>query len=799
LEDAIYVYNSSTGTYAYHCPADSTPINGNGGSQYIASQQAFWVKANAGSAALVANENVKAVSQNPSLLRMAQSPNTSNYPSAFKDFPVPQSVNNTPGRLKLTSSGSGVDDEIFIHFNLNATDNYDSKYDAYKLLNPNAAVQNFSSVMNGTDLSVNGLPSLTSDVHIPLRLTVPATGTYKIARDSMLMLPMSSCIMLEDKAVPAMIDLRTNVSYTFTISDTTVLPRFVLHIYAPLVKKAVSATCSAGNNGMAIAKGIGAGPWNYIWKNSAGTVLKTTLASISEDTLFNCAAGTYSVNVTGSACGAVTDTVVVKAPALLASSVSQVNESCFGGNDASATVLPSGGVSFYSYLWGNGQTTSAAVNLSFGNYSVTITDSHGCTTTASVSITQPTQLSKIISPTNISCFGLSNGMASVDPSGGTPAYSYLWSNGQTTSAAVNLSVGSYSVVVTDAMGCTATTSVIVTQPTQLSKTISPTNVSCFGFGNGMASISASGGTPSYSYAWGNGQTTSAAVNLSAGTYSVAVTDGHGCILTATVGITQPALLSNTVSSTDVSCFGLNDGSASVSASGGTPSYSYLWNNGQTLATAVNLSMGNYSVSITDSKGCASTASVTVTEPAVVFAGFTTSADTIDLASGSTSITFTNGSSGAVTYQWDFGDGSGDASVNPVHDYTLVGTFTVSLVSSNAASCSDVAHKTIVVVNSNPTALLENDPSLSVNVIYENGEIFLQFSLAQATPVDIRVYNAIGEKIISQNNLIVKNEKVKLSFPSSAAGIYVAVSEMASNGAAGKEHIMVSKKIVIPSR
>jgi len=1091
VDDTHYIWNSN-GSYASY----STTGGGvNGGTRYIASQQSFWVKANAGSPVISMNEGVKAAAQNPSFLRMAHSPNTSNYPIAFKDFPVPLNTNDIPNSLLLTASGNGYDDEMKILFMPGATNNFDNNADAWKLTNA-ANVQNFSSVISGNkDLAINCLPALTADVSIPIRLKVPVTGTYSIKRDNILMLPMSSCVILEDKVTASMINLRTTVTYTFTIADTTASPRFILHIYAPIIKSSVKASCAGTNNGLAIARGIGAGPWTYVWRNSLGTIVQTTPGALTADTLYNCAPDTYSVTVNGAFCGTVTDTILVEEPVILASTPSHTNISCFGGNNGFATVAPSGGTSSYSYLWGGGQTTSAVSNLSLGNYSVTVTDAQGCTATSTVVIGQPASaLSGTVSPTHVSCFGLSNGLASIAVSGGTSSYSYLWDNGQTTSLAVNLSFGNYSVTITDARGCTTTSTVVIGQPTALSSSVSPTHVTCFGLSNGSASLSASGGTPSYSYLWDNGQTTVAAVNLSFGNYSVTVTDAMGCTTTRTTAITQPtvltvttsvnaatcnsfngyasaavgggtsgfsyawnngqsaatatglaagsysvvvtdskgcttlgtanisnvggvtasiastttvtcnggsdgsataaisggnpgytyswntspvqttvsatglsavnynvtvtdgtgcvsiasvtvaeasalistpsqtniscfggnngiagvaaaggipaytylwnnnattsqisnltaqtysvtisdsrgcskiqtvsvtqplaslsagtfqenvacfgenngsaivypsggttsysylwddgqttavavnlfpgtysvtvtdangcttsksvlitepAVLVNGVSLNNVSCFGENNGSATISSSGGTPAYSYSWNNGQTTASVVNLSAGNYSVTVTDAHGCVAASAVSISQPASgVVAAFTANTYTLDLAASS-NVSFTNGSSGATLYQWNFGDASGTiVATNPIHAYTFTGTYTVTLISS-AGPCSDVAYNTIVVVNSNPTALKDNFSSSQVNVVYDNSDVFLQFTLNHETQVNIRVYNMIGEVISSQNNLLIKNQKVKLDIPNVSAGIYIAVSEMTD--------AIVSKKIILPVR
>lgn len=209
------------------------------------------------------------------------------------------------------------------------------------------------------------------------------------------------------------------------------------------------------------------------------------------------------------------------------------------------------------------------------------------------------------------CYGLCDGTASVTLSNGTPPYTYLWSNGSTQSAISALCIGSYSIVVTDKNGCTGTTSITITQPARLLVIMgAPLEEYCNGGVNGIDTTLPIGGTPPYFYNWlpsgGNNQV---ANNLSAGTYTLTVTDANGCTATNSITITQPAQLVETFSVTaNASCHTCPDGSIYAPASGGTLPYSYLWTpGGYTTDSVTGLTAGNYTVSVTDANGCIATA------------------------------------------------------------------------------------------------------------------------------------------------------------------------------------------------
>ena len=297
-------------------------------------------------------------------------------------------------------------------------------------------------------------------------------------------------------------------------------------------------------------------------------------------------------------------------PMVLNSSATNVN--CFGGTNGTASVAVSGGTSPYNYLWNNGQNTANISGLAAGNYTVTVTDAGNSTATATSTVTQPTALLVSTSATNVNCFGGTNGTATATPTGGTAPYTYFWSNGQTTATINGLASGTYTVTVTDAKSCTKTSAATVTQPTAFLVSTSATNVNCFGGTNGTATATPTGGTAPYSYLWSNGETTGIISGLSAATYTVTVTDAKDCTAIEDITLTEPAMaLSLEISSTPESCTIGSDGSATVTASGGTGPYGYIWSNGQTAQSATDLTAEDYTVTVTDANMCTSTATATV--------------------------------------------------------------------------------------------------------------------------------------------------------------------------------------------
>ncbi len=315
----------------------------------------------------------------------------------------------------------------------------------------------------------------------------------------------------------------------------------------------------------------------------------------------------------------------------------------------------------------------------------------------------PVSLS-ISSQTNVSCNGSCTGTATASASSGTSPYNYLWSNGQTAATATGLCAGSFTVTVTDAASQTATSTATISQPSALTSTGSQTNVSCNGGSNGTATANPAGGTSPYSYLWGNSATTQTISGLSAGTSSFSVTDANGCPSTGSVTITQPTALAAASTPTSPLCNGGNDGSAMVSASGGTSPYSYLWSNGQATASSTGLIAGAYTVTVTDANNCTKTSTATLTEPTTITINATSTNASCGNSDGAASA-IAAGGTGNLAYLW-----SNSATTTTITGLAA-GTYTVSVTDGNG--CTKIATANVSSSGA-PAAIISNQANILCN-------------------------------------------------------------------------------------
>jgi len=328
-------------------------------------------------------------------------------------------------------------------------------------------------------------------------------------------------------------------------------------------------------------------------------------------------AGSYTGTITDANNCSISGTISVTEPMILSSMVTTVSVTgCAGGFNGSAFVSVTGGTMPYSYVWSNGTTTANNPFLFAGAYTVTVTDANGCVIEDGGTVTEPTPVALNATSTDITCNGDNDRTATTNVTGGTPPYTYLWSNGATTPSISGLAPGAYFVQVDDFFGCDDTLTIVITEPAVLLAGITSTvDVNCFGDATGAVSITVTGGTTPYSYVWSNGATSANLNGVIAGTYSVTVTDAHGCVTTAgPATLVEPAaaLEATITSSINVDCNGNNTGSADLDVTGGTSPYAYLWSDGQTTEDASGLFAGVATVTVTDAQGCVDIVSVTIT-------------------------------------------------------------------------------------------------------------------------------------------------------------------------------------------
>lgn len=370
-----------------------------------------------------------------------------------------------------------------------------------------------------------------------------------------------------------------------------------------------NVSCNGGSNGLVgITVSGGTPPYTYAWTPNGGTT--STISGLT--------AGPQTVTIRDANTCLKMQSFTITQPPALNIAPSQINVSCNGGNTGSATVNVTGGTGAYTYAWTPSVSTGpTATGLTAGNYSVTVTDTNGCPIVQNFTIMQPPALNATSSQTNVTCFGGSNGTATVNATGGITPYTYAWTpSGGSAATATGLSAGNYVVTISDANLCPITRNFTLMQPAAIAvTTTSQTNVSCNGGNNGSATVSATGGSGGYTYAWAPiGGTAPTATGLSAGIYTVTVTDSSGCSGTQTVTITQPTAINPSISPSSPS---INLGDSVVltgTQGGGTPPYSYLWSTGAT-TNSISVSPTSttvYNLAVTDNNSCMNTVFNTVT-------------------------------------------------------------------------------------------------------------------------------------------------------------------------------------------
>lgn len=517
------------------------------------------------------------------------------------------------------------------------------------------------------------------------------------------------------------------------------------------------------------AHGNGSGPWGGGMLGVAGlcdTTVNAGGGNTPDEVVYyflNATSGTLLFHQTQYACW-VNETLNLTAggnccilpainnpcPTITLSTSSQTNVNCFGQMTGSATVSASGGTGQYTYTWTPGNLNGASQSaLAAGTYTINITDNNNCPGSGTVTINQPTSgLIVSASATSTNC-GQSTGSATATPSGGTGTYSYVWSpSGGTGAIASNLAAGSYTVTVTDQNGCQATTNATVSSIGGPTVTlVSSTPVTCFGDNDGAATVSATGGSGALTYSWSpSGGSSASATGLSAGNYTVTVTDASGCTGSLVLTIGGPTQIAVVETITNAGC-GSNNGSISTNVNGGTGTYTYSWiPNGETTPSITGLSQGAYSVTVSDANGCSITENYNIVINGTLPVIATPASSTIN-EGDSVQLNVT----GATTYSWTPASGLSCTNCpNPIAFPSSTTTYIVTGTDVTGCAGSD----TVVVI--------------VIPIIEPCGELFVPTVLAPdgtgptenkkvciyggcVSELTFAIFNRWGEKVFESTN------------------------------------------------
>lgn len=489
---------------------------------------------------------------------------------------------------------------------------------------------------------------------------------------------------------------------------------------APLVIKptSVNPTCFGINNGScSVVVTGGNSPYKYLWNDKN----KTTTSNAK-----NLAPGNYKVIITDNNGCTATENFVLQDPPQLIVSVKATDEHCPGSNDGVGIVSIFSGNGPFNYTWSKAGLPNAniATGLSPGNYTVTISNNNGCSAEEIFFVNAAEAIIADITTEPVACPNSSNGHAGVNISGGYPPFNFIWNDPsqQLTQVAMGLNVGNYAVTITDSRNCQLVlpTTVTAINPVAVVNTLI-TNTSCYNTSDGELNIQLGGGIAPYDITWSGGlpknQTKVSA--LSKGTYKITVTDAAGCYITQDFEITSPDQIKIDLASASVSCFNSADGSLTVTPTGGTAPFTYVWSNGPLTQINTNLPGGNYDVTVTDKNGCTEAAIAKVDAPSVQF--------DYDLlqnykacngdAKNEAKINITSSTGPVYVYNWSNGITNQDyinSLVPGTYDVTVTDGFGCKLIKSISVNDWDPIN---ISFNINPaTCDLSNDASIIINNI-----------------------------------------------------------------------------------
>jgi hypothetical protein len=527
-------------------------------------------------------------------------------------------------------------------------------------------------------------------------------------------------------------------NYTVTVRDALQCPRNLnvtvtqndsIAISLASIVKVSCATAQDGAININVAGGVG--PYTYLWSNGA-TVKNPSGLSV----------GSHAVFVTDSkGCVRQQTFTIGQEVVMQVGLLNMLPSACEQAATGELSIQVSGGTTPYTYSWTGGQTTANPVNLSPGFHTVTITDGRGCTAVDSFAVGTSTDtiVAALVQMNPAACPAITDGSLTISVNGGNAPYTFSWSNGSTVQNPQALTSGVYAVTIRDVLGCLNDYAFEVTARDTLAiSAIAIQDASCVTASDGSVALTVSGGASPYTYSWSNGSTLPDPADLPSGENTVLVRDNAGCEGVASFTIGSPAPPEVIVDQiTPVFCADDEEGSISVTISGGVAPYTYSWSNGQPFEDIIEVKGGWHVLAITQANGCR-----TLSDS--IFVPYT---DSIPVASfvmeeNGLEATFVSTSERAQSWMWDFGDGNNAIGDSVTHVYQTKGEYTVVLSVSNTCGVSQFSDTLGVY----PTGLPQiTDATFSLYPNPNQGEVFLNLG-GYAGEVQLSLTDQLGREV-----------------------------------------------------
>jgi len=449
----------------------------------------------------------------------------------------------------------------------------------------------------------------------------------------------------DNGATTASIENLSPATYTVTVSDgSTSLIESVTINPAPVIDLSIlenAPSCFGVKDGSIEISGNET--LSYVWNTGATTPALGALG-----------AGTYIVEVTNTQNCKESRTFILTEPTKILDSLSTKAITCAGGSDGEVSV------SLFdnntpNFQWSNGATTPNITGLTVGTYAVTVTDSNNCQESMEAVLTESAPISVEAVANPPSCKGVADAQLQAEGKDGVAPYTYIWNTGATTGIVSAVAVGTYQVTVTDANNCSTETALTVAESTKsLAFNLEAISESCIGLSNGQIIANITDGVAPFNYNWNDGRETKILDSISAGTYRVTVTDANACSNIGEVQIEAPVPISVNFTIMNASCFGTADGQIVADIKGGTGEYTYLWSNGSTVKSLLEVPADNYSVTVTDTNNCQAVAEMEVLQATDIEVEITPVMISCNGAANGQILTSVEGINGPYDYNWSNG-------------------------------------------------------------------------------------------------------------------------------------------------